>query len=193
MAASRTSLRRRQRSVRVSVAVSLLSVATVAVLGSIPTQSALWLSLAALLALALSWAGLRMMWTEVLQSRRENAADRAAAAGAYRNLFAVRAAEHAAFSTAMTERLAEAHFAQRELEGLVVQHETRAQRAESKLAAETAAHAETRVRVQQLEQNIAVLRSEEPDSVVDLAAWEEQTGQKAAAKNANKRPALKQA
>ena len=86
-----------------------------------------------MLALALSWAALRMMWTEVLQSRRENAADRAAAAAAYRNLFTVRAAEHAEFTTAMTERLAQAHLAQRELEGLVVQHETRAQRAESKL------------------------------------------------------------
>ncbi len=88
------------------------------------------------------------MWTEVLQSRRENAADRAAAAAAYRNLFSRRAAEHAEFTTAMTERLAEAHLADRELEGLVIQHETRAQRAESRLAAETEAHGETKERVQ---------------------------------------------
>ena len=119
MAASRTPMRRRQRSVRVTVSVALLSVATVAVLASLPTQSALWLSLASVTALVLSWAALRIMWTEVLQSRRENAADRAAAATAYRNLFSVRAAEHAEFTTAMTERLAEAHLSQRELEGLV--------------------------------------------------------------------------
>ena len=61
----------------------LLSVATVAVLASLPTQSALWLSLASVTGLGLSWAALRIMWTEVLQSRRENAADRAAAAAAY--------------------------------------------------------------------------------------------------------------
>ena len=60
-------------------------------------------------AIVLSWAALRIMWTEVLQSRRENAADRAAAATAYRDLFSVRAAEHAEFTDAMTERLAEAH------------------------------------------------------------------------------------
>ena len=46
MAASRTPMRRRQRSVRVTVAVSLLSVASVAVLASLPAQSALWLGLA---------------------------------------------------------------------------------------------------------------------------------------------------
>ena len=93
-----------------------------------------------------------MMWTEVLQSRRENAADRAAAAAAYRNLFSKRAAEHAEFTAAMTERLAQAHLAARELEGLIVQHETRAQRAESRLVTETEAHVESKERVRRLEQ-----------------------------------------
>ena len=77
-------------------------------LASLPSQSPLWLSLASVTAIVLSWAALRIMWTEVLQSRRENSADRAAAATAYRELFSVRAAEHAEFTTAMTERLAEA-------------------------------------------------------------------------------------
>jgi hypothetical protein len=197
------SRRRRQRSVRVTVAVSLLSAATAVVLLSLPTQSPLWLSLASVTALALSWAALRMMWTEVLQSRRENAADRAAAASAYRDLFSVRAAEHAEFTTAMTERLAEAHLSRRELEGLATQHETRAQRAESKLVAESKALIEAKDRVQTLEQALAVLQAEEADAlatweaegsgdaVVDLVAWEEQTGQKTAAKQASKR--LKQA
>src|SRR5680860_2515 len=133
MAALRTPMRRRQRSVRVSVSVALLSVATATVLASLPAQSPLWLSLASVMALVLSWGALRIMWTEVLQSRRENAADRAAAAAAYRSLFSVRAAEHAEFTTAMTERLAEAHISRRELEGLLTQHEIRAQRAETEL------------------------------------------------------------
>ena len=185
-------MRRRQRSVRVTVAVSLLTAATVAVLASLPTRSTLWLSLASVGALVLSWAALRIMWTEVLQSRRENAADRAAAAAAYRNLFSVRAAEHAEFTTAMTERLAQAHLSQRELEGLIVQHETRAQRAESKLASETEALTESRGRVQQLEQTLAALQDD--DSVVDLVAWDEQVqkaNQKAAATKAAR--SLKQA
>lgn len=186
MAASRSSVRRRQRSVRVTVSVALLSTATVAVLASLPAQSSLWLSLASVAALALSWGALRIMWTEVLQSRRENAADRAAAAAAYRTLFGVRAAEHAEFTTAMTERLAEAHISQRELEGLVTQHETRAQRAESRLSVE-------RLRVQALEAHLAAIRDGDADAVVDLVAWEEQTSQAVAAKKAGKRPALKRA
>jgi hypothetical protein len=185
-------MRRRQRSVRVTVAVTLLSVASVAVLASLPAQSALWLSLASVSALGLSWGGLRIMWTEVLQSRRENAADRAAAAAAYRNLFSVRAAEHAEFTTAMTERLAQANLAQRELEGLIVQHETRAQRAESKLSIEMKAHTETRGRVQQLELALASLRSDD-GSVVDLVTWDEETQKKTARKTAQKSRSLKQA
>jgi len=176
------------------VAVGLLSVATVAVLASLPTRSVLWLSLASVLGLGLSWAALRIMWAELLQSRRENAADRAAAATAYRDLFSVRAAEHAEFTTAMTERLAEAHICQRELEGLVSQQETRAMRAEAKLAAETKSLAESKGRVSALAETVAALQGEGGhESVVDLVAWEEHTGQQTAAKAAKKRPALKRA
>jgi len=158
---SRAPVRRRQRSVRVTVAVTLLSVATVCVLVSIPTRSPLWLSVGSLTALALSWAALRIMWTEVLQSRRENAADRAAAARAYRELFTVRAAEHAEFTTAMTERLAEAHLTQRELEGLIVHQRRRADLAES--------------RASELEQSLAVRTADDgvADPVVELVTWEE--------------------
>jgi hypothetical protein len=179
--------RRRQRSVRVTVAVGLLSVATLAVLGSLPTQSPLWLSLASASAIVLSWAALRIMWTEVLQSRRENSADRAAAATAYRELFSVRAAEHAEFTEAMTERLAEAHLAQRELEGLVAYQEGRAHRAELKLVAESKALVEASGRAKALEESLAVLQPGGGDAVVDLVTWEEQTEQKAVAKQKQKR------
>ena len=183
--------RRRQRSVRVTVSVSLLSVATLAVLGSLPTQSPLWLSLASVCAILLSWAALRIMWTEVLQSRRENSADRAAAAAAYRELFSVRAAEHAEFTTAMTERLAEAHLSQRELEGLVAYQEGRARRAETRLVAESRALVKAQDRAKVLEEDLAILRAGDSNAVVDLVAWEEQTEQKAVAKQKQKR--LKQA
>jgi hypothetical protein len=179
--------RRRQRSVRVTVAVGLLSVATLAVLGSLPTQSPLWLSLASASAIVLSWAALRITWTEVLQSRRENSADRAAAARAYRELFSVRAAEHAEFTEAMTERLAEAHLAQRELEGLVAYQEGRAHRAELKLVAESKALVEASGRAKALEEGLAVLQAGGGDAVVDLVTWEEQAEQKAVAKQKQKR------
>ncbi|ROR89442.1 hypothetical protein EDD33_0266 [Nocardioides aurantiacus] len=181
-----------------SVAVALLGTATALVLLSLPTRSVLWLSLASVSSLVLSWAALRMVWTEVLQSRRENAADRAAAARAYRELFTVRAAEHAEFTTAMTERLAEARLSQRELEGLLAQQQGRTAAAES-VAAERQAEQEERlqqlrVRVAELEAAAAAEAAEEvaraaarpvdeealrawetrsADSVVELAAWEE--------------------
>jgi len=81
--------------VRVTVAVVLLSVATVGVLLALPSQSPVLLSVAAVGGMVLSWAALRIMWSEVLQSRRENAADRAATASAYKSLFSQRAADHA--------------------------------------------------------------------------------------------------
>ena len=176
-----------------TVSVALMAVATVAVLVTLPTQSPLWLSIGSVTALLLSAGALRIMWTEVLQSRRENAADRAASAAAYRELFTVRAAEHAEFTTAMTERLAEAHLSQRELEGLVVQHQTRAARVESRLVAESKALLESQERVQELEAALVVRRAEEADalatweaepgdSVVELAAWDEQVAQKTAQK-----------
>ncbi len=189
-------MRRRQRSVRVTVSVTLLSVASAAVVLALPTQSPLWLSLSSVLALGLSWAALRMMWTEVLQSRRENSTDRAAAASAYRKLFSLRASEHAEFTTAMTERLAEAHLSQRELEGVVVHTETRAQRAESRLLTESKALVQARERIQQLEVAVAVRQAEEADalatweaeggdSVAALVAWEEQAMQGSAQQDAS--------
>jgi methylmalonyl-CoA mutase cobalamin-binding subunit len=174
MAASRSSARRRQRSVRVTVAVTFLGVATVGVLAALPTQSPLLLSLSSVLAVALGWAAARMMWTEVLQSRREQAADRAAAASAYKSLFAQRAAEHAEFTQAMTERLAEAHLERRELEGTVLATERRAMEAETRLARDSRRLVETQERIQELEQQLAVRRAEEADA---LASWEGEGGE----------------
>lgn len=174
MAAPRSPMRRRQRSVRVTVSVALLSLASAVVVVALPTQSPFWLSLSSVLALALSWAALRIMWTEVLQSRRENAADRAAAASAYRSLFSQRAAEHAEFTTAMTERLAEAHISRRELEGLVTLAETRARISEGKLREESKRVVSLQERVDELESALAVRQAEEADA---LATWEAEGGE----------------
>jgi hypothetical protein len=182
MARTRRSSRRRQRSVRVTVAVFLLTVATVAVLASLPTRSVALLSAGAVTALVLSWAALRMMWTEVLQSRRESSEDRASTATAYRTLFSERAAEHAEFTTAMTERLAESTTSMHELQGQLLQAQSAT--VAMTLRAETAesAHATALVRVAELVRSIDMLRAEQeselledtvPGSVEDLMAIEE--------------------
>jgi hypothetical protein len=180
MAASRTPARRRQRSVRVTVAVVLLSVATVGVLLALPTQSAPVLSVSAVAALALGWTSLRIMWAEVLQSRRENAADRAAAANAYKSLFSLRAAEHAEFTTAMTERLAESNLSVRELQGELVQAQREV--ADATVRAESAEMSldGARQRVGELEESIEVLRAERAAEEADaLASWEAEGGETA--------------
>lgn len=184
MALPRTPARRRQRSVRVTVAVSMLVAATVAVLAALPTQSPFLLSLSSVLALALSWAGLRMMWTEVLQSRRENALERAATASAYKSLFSQRAAEHAEFTSAMTERLAASHLTLRETQGELGAALQRAVVAETRGAKDAKRLVETQERVNELEHALTVRQAEEADAlasweaeggdtVVDLIAWDE--------------------
>lgn len=174
MAATRTPARRRQRSVRVSVAVALLVVATVAVLAALPTQSPLFLSISSVLALVLGWAALRMAWTEVLQSRRENSRDRAAAAAAYRTLFSQRAAEHAEFTTAMTERLAESQMSRRELEATLEVEQQRAGAAEARLTQATGRLDAAQQRVQTLERELSQRQAEEADA---LALWEAEGGE----------------
>jgi DNA repair exonuclease SbcCD ATPase subunit len=161
----------------VTVAVVLLSVATVAVLLALPTQSPVLLSASAVAGLALGWAALRIMWTEVLQSRRENAADRAAAAAAYRSLFSLRAAEHAEFTTAMTERLAESNLSVRELQGALVQSQRQAADAVVRAEAAQRSLEEAESRVAELEESLEVARAERAAEEADaLASWEADGG-----------------
>ena len=175
MPRNRSSARRRQRSVRVTVAVFLLAVATVAVLAALPTQSPALLSSAAVGSLVLGWASLRIVWTEVLQSRRENASDRAATATAYKSLFSERAAEHAEFTTAMTERLAESNQALHEFEAALVQSQRLTAEAVVRAESAESAHAAALIRVAELERSIDMLRAEE--IVEDLVAFDEKIAQ----------------
>ncbi len=169
---------------------ALLAVATVAVLLSLPTQSAALLSISAVTALILGWAALRIVWTEVLQSRREHATDRAATATAYKSLFSERAAEHAEFTSAMTERLAESNQSMHEFQAALVQ--AQAQAAAGTVRADTAesAHAAALVRVAELERSIDLLRAEQwaetdavsearAGSVEDLVAFDEKIAEAA--------------
>lgn len=175
----------------------LLSVATLAVLLSLPTQSPVLLSISAVLSLALGWAAVRIVWTEVLQSRRENATDRAATATAYKSLFSERAAEHAEFTTAMTERLAESNQSMYEMEAALVQAQRQAALVAVRADAAESAHASALVRVAELERSIDLLRAEQaeqaetavldetvPGSFDDLMSFDEKVA-RAAGKHAS--------
>lgn len=161
--------RRRQRSVRVTVAVALLSVATVAVVLALPTQSPVWLSVSSVLALVCGVLASRIVYTELLQSRREAAEDRAAQAQAYKSMFAERAAEHAEFTSAMTDRLASRDRSIRELEGTIVLAEKRALEAETRVKREARRANDAMQLVAELQQALEIRKAEEAD---ELASWE---------------------
>ena len=163
--------RRRQRSVRVTVAVVLLGAATAAVLAALPTQSPLWLSVASVAALAAGWAAARIVYTELAQSRREAATDRAAQAQAYRILFSDRAVEHAEFTTAMTDRLVRRDRDVTELEDAVVAAEQRAIEAEARVAREARRANEAQDLVTELTERVEELEIREAEQADELATW----------------------
>jgi hypothetical protein len=181
--------RRRQRSVRVSVAVALLALGTVAVLASMPVGSYALLSSASVLALLCGWAAARIVHTEVVQSRRVHARERAAQAQAFRSLFATRSTEHAQFAAAMADRVTARERELRELEGTLRLSERRATAAEERVRREARRVVEAQERVAELEESLAIRTAEEADelaswemdreqhrdvdTVVDLLAWEE--------------------
>ena len=173
MASRPASARRRQRSVRVTVAVALLAAATGLVVIALPTQSPLLLRLASVGAIVLSWAALRMMWTEVLQTRRDHARERAAQATTYKTLFAERAAEHATFTTALTDNLAAAQQQIHELSGGLAQEQALRARAEVSLEATNGKLVEAHKKVNDLESQVVRLQAEVEAAADDaLASWE---------------------
>jgi hypothetical protein len=160
--------RRRQRSVRITVATALLGLATLVVLLTLPGQSPLWLSVAAVFTLLCGATASRIVYSELVQSRREAQRDRSAQAKAYTSLFSERAHEHAAFTSAMTDRLARRDREVTELEGAVVLAEKRALEAETRVQREARRATEALERVTALEEDIEILKAEHAD---ELASW----------------------
>jgi Skp family chaperone for outer membrane proteins len=190
----RTPSRRRQRSVRVTVAVGLLAAATLVVFVALPTQSPLWLSFSSVFALLCGATASRIVYTELLQSRQEAAADRAAQAQAYKTMFTERAAEHAEFTSAMTDSLAARDKSIQELEGTIVLAEARAIEAETRVKRESRRANEAQELVAKLQEQLEIRKAEQADelaswegwdgmdveTVVDLLAWEEKVQANAA-------------
>lgn len=171
--ALRTPSRRRQRSVRVTVAAALLALATLAVVLALPTQSPIWLSFSSVFALLCGATASRIIYTELLQSRREAATDRAAQAQAYRTMFNERAAEHAEFTTAMTERLAAREKSIQELESTIVLAEARAIEAETRVKREARRVNEAQEVIAQLQEQLEIRKAEQADELATWEAWDE--------------------
>ena len=179
--------RRRQRSTRVSLAVGLILLAALAVAGSavaVASADVSWLLLAgaAALAVLLGAVATRVTHTELADSRRAAAADRAQLAQGYAALTTERVSEHAAYVTTVEARIDERQQMLDELEMALSAAQRRAATATRKKNAETRlveglqaqlVQAEDRatdamVKVHELEQELVVLRAE-LDSVT--AAW----------------------
>lgn len=104
---SRPQARRRQRSTRVTVAAGLLVLAAFLVIGAVATGQSFLVLLSAFTAVALGAASTRITYSELTQTRRDAAADRARQAQAYRDITARRAAENVAFASDMRSRINE--------------------------------------------------------------------------------------
>ncbi|WP_183095430.1 hypothetical protein [Nocardioides stalactiti] len=100
------SSRRRQRSTRVVVAVLLLLVAALAVAGSAVAGSWLAVTVAGGVAVLLGATATKITHSELLESRREAARDRAVQAQSFRELDGRRAAEGVEFAADMQGQIA---------------------------------------------------------------------------------------
>jgi hypothetical protein len=187
--------RRRQRSTRLAVAAALVVTAAVVVFGAVLSASLTFVSIAAVLAVALGGAAARITHSELVQTRRDAAADRAQQAQAYRELTETRSSEHREFVGAMETKLGKAADAVVQLESAVVASQGRAADAMRKLNAEARRAdlaeaegsrlavaleeseeraAEAIVRVAELEDENGTLRTENDvlKSELDATSWQ---------------------
>lgn len=180
--------RRRQRSTRLTVATSLITIAGALVAAAFLGDVAWFQATAAMSSVVLGAAATRITYSELLQGRHDAARERADQAQAYRQLTDERTAEHAGFVTAMQSRVDRQEHALGELEAALSAAQKRAAEATLKFNAEarraelaeqegraTTARldeaeeraAESLLRVAELEQELDVLRAE-------VAAWQAQ-------------------
>lgn len=174
--------RRRQRSVRVSVAVGLLVVAALVVTGALLLGSLLASSLSALFALLCGVASTRIVLNELAQSRREAARDRAAQARAYQRIVAQQIGARGRFATTMTGRVADRDAEIGRLAGTLGLVKRRAEAAENKVKREARRNVELQERLDEItreqaerderDDNLAFWDGTDAPTVVDMHAWE---------------------
>lgn len=183
--------RRRQRSVRITVAVLLLVVAGLVVLAGLLIAELVVLAIAAVAALLAGVGAVRLVLGELIRSRRAAAEERAGQARAYQRLDASRVEENTEFSTMMTSRLDEASGTVGELHGTLRLAERRAELAEQRARHESRRRGDLQSRIDELTSQASPAADGEgetssddsggtapywdPDvpTVVDLLAWED--------------------
>lgn len=144
---------------RVLCAVALLVLATVLVHLGLAPGSLPWLGVASGCALLCGWAAARILHSELEQSRREVAADRAAQAQVFRTMDAVRAAQHAELTASLTNRLSRRDAEVADLRSAVVRAERRASEAEARVQREARRAVEAQHTVQLLSGRVAALEA----------------------------------
>jgi hypothetical protein len=177
--------RRLQRSIRVSVAVSMLGLAAVAVIAAVVTS--MWVDAAAVFSLLAGATSSRIIYTEVTQSRREAAHDRAELAKDFGSAMTTAHDEHAEFTAMMSSRLAERDRTISELDGTVRLAEKWADEAEVRVKRESQRADEAREQLavlldQVAAQQAALEGADVPEAadlptIVDLLAWEDRAGE----------------
>jgi mannitol-specific phosphotransferase system IIBC component len=182
-----TIARRRQRSARLAVAVSLLVVSACVVFGTMMSGSTFIVYLGAVVAVLLGAAATRITHSELMKTRREAARDRAEQAREYGELDAKRTAEHKAQSETLTERIAQRQATIHELEAelsaahkrlaeehrLLNKETKRADRAEGEVAAQAKRAEAAEIRAAEAIVSIAALEKQLADLKAELAAWED--------------------
>ena len=168
----------------------LLLEATVLVALSLGTGR--WPEAAAVVALVSGVAAARIMQTELVQSRRDAARDRARQAVDYQQLSARAAAEHASFATTMTTRLADREQVIVRLRRALRVALRRADEADEQVRTESRRAGELQAKVEQLElaltapvavddsDEVAVWDASQAPTVIDLVGWDQRAAEAAA-------------
>jgi len=177
--------RRRQRSVRITVAVALLLLATLVVLAALLLSVERVSAAASVVALLAGWASVRILVNEIAQTRREAARDRAEQARAYRVVSSARVVEHASFAASMTERVVARETEIHELHGTIRLADARAAESQARVRIESRRTVQLKARLDELSRELEEERADvdslafwdggEASTVVDLLAWEERT------------------
>ena len=144
--------RRSRRSRRLRLALGLLLGASVLVVAAVVLREPLVLTGAAVLAMAAGWASYRLAGRELIETRRECAAERTGLAESYRDLSARRSAEATEQQQRLTHRLAEEGRTSARLRSAVSEAERRAGGSEQMLE-------DVRRRLGEAEQRYAAMES----------------------------------
>ena len=131
------SVRRRQRSLRLTFAVGLLALAGLVVFVAVAYKDATWLSGAAVFGLFCGVVAARIFSNELADIRREHAHDRVRQADAYARIAEERATEHKSFVSSMSERLADRDHTISHLKGTVRLCESRVAQADHRVRRES--------------------------------------------------------